>query len=542
MSGHSQGRLRCLLVGIAGSSDTYSLSLYCLKSYALTHELLDKHWDIDVIQRGLISPQFEAAAIPALVDEICRREPDLVGISCYVWNVATFGKVAKLVRERRPGVRFVWGGPEIAGDYISAGRFNDYAMDYCVVGEGEQTFVDLLEHMATASHPPLDSIDGLWHRPSGSAGRFTQNAKRAAVRSLADFPSPVLSGVIDEDVLRRPNLEANIETQRGCSLRCSYCVYHKDMQKIAYGLADRVAAEVAALQARGVKRVRFNDANFTSDLDYSKSIISRLLAQKSQVGLMLELVPGFIDAEFCELLATYKAAGPDNHVTIGVGVQTVNYEVLKRMRRGIRMETFEKTFTLLQQYNLFAKIDLIVGLPGEAPASIEATMEYMLNRLRRSSSHLLCFHIMRELPGTELIDIGRQFGMQFGTEDLGHELIESPILPRDELIRLLRMTAVIFRLTNQIGWADHEFLSQKNDNDTSIREAFFAASDRLGSALAVVRLLVDALMQHLARRNSRFVQADFPMAEAWWWNNARYEISKDWLENTLTSMTVRDPA
>jgi hypothetical protein len=226
-----------------------------------------------------------------------------------------------------------------------------------------------------------------------------------------------------------------------------------------------------------------------------------------------------------------------NKVTVGLGVQTINLTVLKRIRRGIRVATFERTFSLLQQHGIFTKIDLIIGLPGETAASIEETMEYMLNRLRHSHSHLLCFHLMRELPGTELQDIAREFGMRFSAEEQGHELIEAPDLPRHELIRVLRLAAMVFRLTNQIGWTDSEFLGGRQQADASVRDLFFAIREaRSTSCLAIVRLLIDAAMVHLSHRNSRFVQPDFPHAEAWWWNNARYELPTAWIRQTLTEL------
>ncbi len=63
---------------------------------------------------------------------------------------------------------------------------------------------------------------------------FLCNEKRETLQSLLDIPSPFLVGVVDDEVLFRKMVEANIETQRGCNLRCSYCIYHKDMKRISY--------------------------------------------------------------------------------------------------------------------------------------------------------------------------------------------------------------------------------------------------------------------------------------------------------------------
>ena len=83
------------------------------------------------------------------------------------------------------------------------------------------------------------------------------------------------------------------------------------------------------------------------------------------------------------------------------------------MRRSIKKEKFEKTFKLLQKHNIYTKIDLIIGLPDEGISSIEETLEYMVDQLRGSKAHLLCCHVMRGLPGTELMEIAKKKKMVF---------------------------------------------------------------------------------------------------------------------------------
>ena len=90
----------------------------------------------------------------------------------------------------------------------------------------------------------------------------------------------------------------------------------------------------------------------------------------------------------------------------------------------------------------------------------------MVEQLRGSRAHLLCCHVMRGLPGTELIDMAKEDNMVFSSKYEPHELIESPTLPRSDMVRCLRRTAVLFRLINHGGWADREFV-RENFSDTT---------------------------------------------------------------------------
>lgn len=532
---------KATLVGIAGSFNAMSLSLYNLKSYAvLTDPAVEAAWDIDVLQRKLITPGSEVAdqMVAQTVEAIVGSKPELIGFSVYMWNVMVFRGIAATLRQLLPHAKIVMGGPEIASDYIREGKYDDFEADYLVYGEGEATFRDLLSHLSGAL--PIENIEGLAFRESPTAS-FKLNAPRPLFKSLQVLPSPYLSGVVDDELLARPKLEANIETQRGCTLKCTYCIYHKDMPKITYNAVDRVIEEAKFVNHKhGVKKIRFVDANFTSDLPFAKQVMRGLIDAKIEAQLMFELIPGFIDEEIADLFLEFNNLYEWNDITIGCGVQTINYDILRSVKRGIKIERFVKTFNLLSARNIFTKIDLIIGLPGEDFKSITATLEYFLNQLRDSESHLLCCHVMRGLPGTELIEQARRHKMVFSSEREPHELIESPILPRPQMLRCLRRTATVFRLVNHDGWTRRNFLKGSTTGETKLRDEFFAARDRIGSSnIELVDILINKLMGHLSPK-SWFAQQDFPYAETWWWGQAQREVKDSWLLATLRGVTPED--
>jgi radical SAM superfamily enzyme YgiQ (UPF0313 family) len=452
-----------------------------------------------------------------------------------MWNVNVFNEIAKVLRKRIPGTKIIWGGSEMSSDFLSQGKFDRFEMDFCVSGEGEVTFLEFLKNQAFGV-PKISSIPGLAYRDTPSEP-FKINPKREALEVLHDVPSPFLTGVVDDEVLLRPKIEANIETQRGCNLRCSYCTYHKDMDSITYSSVDRVVSEVVYLVNKGVKRVRFVDANFSSDLNYAKAIIRAFIKKQFQLQLMFELIPGFIDEELAALFEEFSCLYPLNDITLGVGVQSIKLDTNKAMRRGIKIEKFNYTFDLIKKHNLFAKIDLIIGLPGENLVDIEASLEYMMETVRFGQGHLLCFHVLRGLPGTELLEIARKSNMTFSSEHEPHVFVESPDLPRKDMLKCLRRTAVVFRLTNHRGWAGREFISERKSDNVNIRDAFFNARERLNlTNIELVDLLVEALMDHLKERDSWFVQPDFPFAETWWWNLSAFEVKNEWILEYLASL------
>ena len=525
---------KAVLIGVAGSNNAFSLSLYNLKAYAFQDSNIRRTWDLKIIQYPLINhTRFEPKADECR-DLILKSEPRLVAFSCYMWNMKFFQILSSKIKKKAPDIKVVFGGPELDTEHIQEGKFDEYYADFAVSGEGELTFLELLKYL-NGDILSLDSICGLSFRASLEQP-FITNEKREALDSLDSIPSPYLTGIVDDSVLLRGGVEANIETQRGCNLRCSYCIYHKDMPRISYGNVNRTIDEIRFVINKSVKRIRLVDANFSSTLEHAKTIMREIISKRFEMCMMVELIPGFIDEELARLFGEFKNLYEWNEITLGVGVQSINLETLKKVRRAIKLEKFEQTFNLMQKYNLYSKIDLIIGLPGEDFESIENTLEYMMDKLQGSQAHLLCCHIMRGLPGTELNQMALEHNMKFTSEFEPHELFESPALPREDMLKCLRRTAVIFRLVNHSGWAKREFLFDKRGENISIREAFFETKELLGiSNMALVDRILDRCMNFLDQK-SNFVQERFPYAETWWWSRSKLEIPDWWILETLQNI------
>ena len=137
---------KVVLVGIAGSNNAFSLSLYNLKAFAYNNPEIRNKYDLSIIQHPLINANRKELEIPPLIEKIVEAKPHLVGFSCYMWNVNFFREIAKTLRKRIPETQILWGGPEMSSDYLIKGQFDDFEMDFCIFGEGEVTFLELLNN------------------------------------------------------------------------------------------------------------------------------------------------------------------------------------------------------------------------------------------------------------------------------------------------------------------------------------------------------------------------------------------------------------
>ena len=112
----------------------------------------------------LSSPRTDGWGDAAIVRAVADRRPDVLGLSCYLWNIERSLYLAEQVKRLLPNIRVVLGGPEITAD--NAWVLAHPAVDYAVMGEGEQTFADLLRYWTETGDGKgaEPEIAGLWSR------------------------------------------------------------------------------------------------------------------------------------------------------------------------------------------------------------------------------------------------------------------------------------------------------------------------------------------------------------------------------------------
>ena len=201
---------------------------------------------IDVLPAELANTLGDHALAAALAD----REPWMVGFTCYLWNIERTLWIARRLKRLRPGVRVVLGGPEITADNAWVLDTPDY--DFAVVGEGEQTFANLLLALLGDETPPVP-IAGLYV-PAPAAPRFRPDrapAFRTPMPDLNRLRSPYLAGILDAADERMMLLE----TTRGCVFKCKFCYYPKSYDKQYYLSRENVLAGLRHAAERGAREV-----------------------------------------------------------------------------------------------------------------------------------------------------------------------------------------------------------------------------------------------------------------------------------------------
>src|SRR5579883_1231704 len=304
----------------------------------------------------------------ALAGELAARDPWLVGFTCYLWNVERTLWVAGELKRRRPGVKVLLGGPEVTADNAWVLGSADY--DFAAVGEGEQTFANLLLGLLDGEDVPPVPVAGLYVPPPHGP-RFRPDrvpAFRTPLPDLDRLGSPYLAGILDAADERMLLLE----TTRGCVFNCKFCYYSKSYDKQYYLSREAVLASLAHARDRGAKEVFLLDPTLNQRKDFPGFV--RTLAEGN---------PGRRFRYFGELRAegiTPEIAGLLRDAGFGeveVGLQSVEPEAMDRMGRKNNLRAFERGVRALIDAGIKVTVDLIVGLPGDTAESVREGLHYL---------------------------------------------------------------------------------------------------------------------------------------------------------------------
>jgi radical SAM superfamily enzyme YgiQ (UPF0313 family) len=380
-----------------------------------------RHFDLDIF-----SPrQANYLGDQGLVDAILAERPWLVGFTCYLWNIERTLWMAEELKRRDPSVRIVLGGPEITAD--NAWVLEHPAVDYAAIGEGEQTFCELLQALANDRIP---LVDGLFVK---SAIRNSPSAIpfRQPLPNLNEISSPYLAGILDaadEQMML-------LETIRGCIFKCKFCYYPKSYDALYFLSQEKLVANLRHARERGAREVVLLDPTLNQRKDFAGFV--RLLAEHNPDGQFTyfsELRAEGINEEIARLL---RAA---NFSEVEIGLQSIDPAAQELMDRKNNLRAFERGVGSMLNAGIDVKIDLIIGLPGDTVDSIRRGLHYLRDSGLYTSMQVFNLAI---LPGTAFRQEAEQLGLHYQPRP-PYYVTETPTLDMSDMHGLMEEAQELF--------------------------------------------------------------------------------------------------
>lgn len=356
-------------------------------------------------QREQIAPwlaDWDARHLPRARQAVSEGVQPVLGFSCYTWNLAEFLDIIAHVRRTLPEALVVAGGPHVqrAEDFLHGD-----GIDVIVIGEGEQSFCELLDCPDRAA---WYDVPGLAFLDAG--GRLHKTAPRARQMDLGALPSALEVLELRDEEGRPKYQRVAYETTRGCPFRCAFCEWGTGMlgTKMLQHPLERIRDDFEALIAGGIQDIWLCDSNFGAlpeDLDKAKLVVDlkQRTGQPSTFATSWSKTHNRRVQEIVELLHRH---GLLQHYNLAL--QTLTPEALELShRKNMRSNRYEPIAKAMAEKDVPIATELIWGLPGDNLRAFEDN----LDRLSAIFPNINIFGYTL-LPGTEFFKRREEYRIQ----------------------------------------------------------------------------------------------------------------------------------
>lgn len=341
--------MKVLLAAINAKYIHSNLGIYSLKTYG---EKMLKEWGLaEQVEISLaeytINHQMEQ-----ILQDIYKRKPDVIGFSCYIWNISYVKMILADIKKVLPNVKIWAGGPEVSY-HGEAFLKEEPAVDLVMMGEGEITFAHFLKALLEGEE--LKQVPGLMLR--NDDGTITDTGFRQ-VMDMSQIPFPYAFMDMKE-------LEHRIiyyESSRGCPFSCAYCLSSID-KKLRFRSLDLVLPELEWFLQAKVPQVKFVDRTFNCKKSHAMAIWQYIRDHDNGItNFHFEIAADLLDKDELDLLSTMRPG----LVQLEIGVQSTNEKTLETIRRKTDIgEIRQITAAINSWHNIHQHLDLIAGLPWE---------------------------------------------------------------------------------------------------------------------------------------------------------------------------------
>jgi len=313
-----------------------------------------------------------------LQEELRKINPDMVGITSTSPTHKNALDVARIVKNYR-NMPIIKGGTHETNAQGSTIR-NNPEIDYSVVGEGEETIIELANGISRGES--VKGLEGIIFRENNEV---VDNGKRALIPDLDMLPKPARDlFYIDErfDEYYSAKLfggkkSTSIMTSRGCPYSCSFCSSKVNWGRVRQRSVENVVEESEELYSQGFRGFMFEDDISLANKDW----FLRFAEQIKGLGIEYSLQTR-VDAVDEEIA---KALSESGCRFMYFGIESGVQEILDKCNKKITLEQAERAFSIARKYGIRSMASIQFGLPGEDLdnlTTVRETIRTLNERLR----------------------------------------------------------------------------------------------------------------------------------------------------------------
>lgn len=398
--------MKILLVACNAKYIHSNLAVYDLQAYASDYA------DHIVLKEYTINQQKDD-----IMRDIYLEHPEVVCVSCYIWNLSFVKELMADLIKILPGVDFWAGGPEVSYD---AEKFLTENSEFkgVMVGEGEETFKELAGYYVEKNPQDLKDMTGICYR---DGDQIIHNGWRQ-IMDLSSIP------FIYKDLSEFKNRIIYYESSRGCPFSCSYCLSSID-KKLRFRDTETVKKELQFFIDNKVPQVKFVDRTFNCKHDHAMAIWKYINEHDNGVtNFHFEISADLLREEELQEMSTMRPG----LIQLEIGVQSTNPDTIKAIHRTMDFEKLKGIVDRIHSFgNIHQHLDLIAGLPYEDYDSFR----HSFNDVYALKPQQLQLGFLKVLKGSHMMEMCREYGIVYKTQE-PYEVLSTKWLDYDHVLKL----------------------------------------------------------------------------------------------------------
>lgn len=437
--------MKILLVACNAKYIHSNLAVYDLQAYASDYA------DHIVLKEYTINQQKDD-----IMRDIYLEHPDVVCVSCYIWNLSFVKELMADLIKILPGADFWAGGPEVSYD---AEKFLTENSEFkgVMVGEGEETFKELAGYYVEKNPQNLKDMTGICYR---DGDQIIHNGWRQ-IMDLSSIP------FIYKDLSEFKNRIIYYESSRGCPFSCSYCLSSID-KKLRFRDTETVKKELQFFIDNKVPQVKFVDRTFNCKHDHAMAIWKYINEHDNGVtNFHFEISADLLREEELQEMSTMRPG----LIQLEIGIQSTNPDTIKAIHRTMDFEKLKGIVDRIHSFgNIHQHLDLIAGLPYEDYDSFR----HSFNDVYALKPQQLQLGFLKVLKGSHMMEMCKEYGIVYKTQE-PYEVLSTKWLDYDHVLKLKTVENMV-----EVYYNSGQFQNTLEYLENFFQDAF-SIYERLGS-------------------------------------------------------------
>ncbi|MFO8101211.1 MAG: radical SAM protein [Dehalococcoidia bacterium] len=336
----------------------------------------------------------------AVLGRVARFAPDAVGITAMTFEAPQAASLISRLKRKWPEVPVILGGAHATG--YGPDLLGVIDADFLVLGEGEDTLVELLDALEKGLDP--STVKGLVRKAQNGEVIFNdpreviEDTSRIAVDWEAIEPENYF-GLWTRNAMNtvaRAGRRLPVFTSRGCPYGCAYC-HHIFGRKYRTFDIERIVSEMIDLRDRyRVREFEIIDDIFNLNLDRAREVMQQIIDRK--LGCWLTFTNGLradrMDEELLDLMVragTYR---------IDYAIESASPRIQKLVHKNLDLDRAREVVNMTSERRIVTGTYNMLGFPGETAEEMVATIDFATSL----KNHIASFFYLMPFPGTELAE------------------------------------------------------------------------------------------------------------------------------------------